>query len=61
MRNEILGPDSVDVSKLSPREFKDQRRAASELYNAFIYSALKDMKHGLAVPDSLRSEVSYNE
>ena len=58
----ILGPDKVDPSKLSPREYKAQKKLATDLYNDFFHEALRDLAHkGNIVPEYLSTEVSYNE
>lgn len=41
----VLGPNVVDPMKLTKREYKDQRKVAHELYEAFVHEALRDLVH----------------
>jgi hypothetical protein len=40
MNNEVLGPDVVDVSKLSDKEYRKQLRDATSLFKDFIKLAV---------------------
>lgn len=41
---EVLGGPTVDVKKLTEKEYKKQRRLAHEVYQEFVNSVLKDMR-----------------
>lgn len=52
----ILGLDRVDPSKLSPKEYKSQKKLATELYEMFQFN--HDIKNEF---NPYAREVIYNE
>lgn len=58
----LLGKSSVDVSKLGPSEYKAQKKAATELYSAFVHEAMKELyHHRTVVPEAFSTEVILDE